>query len=61
MTQPVYDLTEQQWQQHTAHRRQCADNLCDHPAHHYAKAFADRRVHVAGTPVDAHGAPIPPV
>jgi len=60
MSGTVYRLSEQLWQDHTAHRRACGDRLCDHPAHHYAAAHADRRVLVDGVAVDAEGRPMPP-
>lgn len=60
MTTRTYRLSEQTWQEHLAHRRSCNGGLCDHPAHHYAKAFADGRVLVEGVPVDADGRPLRP-
>lgn len=58
--QQTYHLTETVWREHQAHRRQCGDPLCDHGAHHYARAHADRRVLVGGIPVDEGGVPMPP-
>lgn len=60
MSEHIYNLTEYEWQTHFRHRRLCTDRLCDHPAHHYGKAFADGRVRVDGVPVGPDGSPLRP-
>jgi len=58
MIQPIYNLSEVEWRQDVAHRRECRDTLCDRVAHRYAKAHADRRVLVNGVPVNENGMPM---
>lgn len=54
----VYNLSELEWRQDVAHRRECRDALCDRMAHRYAKAHAERRVLINGVAVDEDGLPM---